>query len=907
VEGFLPRCFEFERLRLADSFSPVKYEHLKQLIKSIQPLSIMLPTAANNTSNSKSIIPVSIDDSVLNTLPISRYKKLEAIMQGHSGDYTQANNIMTTAATSTVETRIGFNKVNENGAIGFSHFSSPHNTNSVDSTTAIKIIYDSPLKSNPGNNYVQTTIKQTISPSQNSRGEPNKENQSPAAAKTTSATKANKPPNHINNTSNNTTSAKRALMQDQNHSINNNQPTPPKKAKGAETPSPSDIPPQSLLQHTIHSPARIQLQPYTAESNANNADFIMQNSEMSLDSHAQKQQAATKGIYSYFSSSRPVNRPPVPLTTNENSDEEVVEVDSITNSNNSRPKVDKKQSTDKKKPATTTNNTSKPNNINNINNIGNNNNSNEVSKREAELKAREAELEAREKDFEQKQRLSLNTSCRIEELQQQLQQQQLHSDQLSVHTRQLMADLIRDNARKQRRENETKLLTESQAIGRLVTQREGHLMHEVWEDGEQFREIRLKIAQLNEEKEKIETERKRLNKRKTAVNKTSNTKSNTSPDKTNGDNNNNSGNNTTGNGSAEFEFKKPAAIALPSAHELFEMDEVYKLRLNNIKRDLQELKEREQLLENAKKSLIRFQKLLSDENNSRWNNFQLLNDRYILIHLLGKGGFSEVYKAFDLQEFRYVAVKLHQLNPHWSDERKMNYTRHATREYNIHKNLVHSRVVQLFDVFAIDCNAFATVLDFCDGGDLDLYLKQKQSLNEREARCIIMQVLSGLQYLAQQKQKIIHYDLKPGNILFHQGEAKITDFGLSKIIENNSNSSAEIELTSQGAGTYWYLPPETFSQNAMISNRVDIWSCGVILYQMLIGKKPFGQGMSPESLLQQSTMSRASGAVVDFPAKPQLSDVTKDFIRKCLAYKPVDRPDIMTIFDEPFFKANMKS
>ncbi len=75
---------------------------------------------------------------------------------------------------------------------------------------------------------------------------------------------------------------------------------------------------------------------------------------------------------------------------------------------------------------------------------------------------------------------------------------------------------------------------------------------------------------------------------------------------------------------------------------------------------------------------------------------------------------------------------------------------------------------------------------------------------------------------------------------------------------------------------------------------------------MLYGKKPFGQGMSPESLLQQSTMSRASGAVVDFPAKPQLLDVTKDFIRKCLAYRPTDRPDILTIFDDSFFKAQMK-
>jgi hypothetical protein len=118
--------------------------------------------------------------------------------------------------------------------------------------------------------------------------------------------------------------------------------------------------------------------------------------------------------------------------------------------------------------------------------------------------------------------------------------------------------------------------------------------------------------------------------------------------------------------------------------------------------------------------VVRFQKLMRDEQKSRFNDNPTLNGRYVLMHMLGKGGFSEVYKAFDLQSMGYVACKIHQLNPQWSDERKRNYTRHATREYNIHKNLDHHRVVQLFDVFAIDLNSFCTVLDYCDGSDLDM-------------------------------------------------------------------------------------------------------------------------------------------------------------------------------------------
>ena len=71
-----------------------------------------------------------------------------------------------------------------------------------------------------------------------------------------------------------------------------------------------------------------------------------------------------------------------------------------------------------------------------------------------------------------------------------------------------------------------------------------------------------------------------------------------------------------------------------------------------------------------------------------------------------------------------MACKIHQLNKDWKDDKKANYIKHALREYNIHKNLQHSRIVSLFDVFEIDANSFCTVLEYCDGHDLDFYLKQ---------------------------------------------------------------------------------------------------------------------------------------------------------------------------------------
>ena len=128
-----------------------------------------------------------------------------------------------------------------------------------------------------------------------------------------------------------------------------------------------------------------------------------------------------------------------------------------------------------------------------------------------------------------------------------------------------------------------------------------------------------------------------------------------------------------------------------------------------------------------------------------------------------------MWRAYDVVEHLEVAVKMHQLNPHWSDAKKTNYTKHATREYNIHRSLSHPRIVRLLDVFEIDINAFATVLEYCRGTDLDRKLKETSLLAEKEARSILVQVISGLCYLngrGREKEavngvrRIIHYDLK---------------------------------------------------------------------------------------------------------------------------------------------------
>ena len=328
------------------------------------------------------------------------------------------------------------------------------------------------------------------------------------------------------------------------------------------------------------------------------------------------------------------------------------------------------------------------------------------------------------------------------------------------------------------------------------------------------------------------------------------------------------------------------------------------------------LKEKEELCETLKKLetdkylYLYKQNLFNQEKICTFSPLKkeglpFLNERYQILELIGKGGYSEVYKAYDTYNHKFIACKLIQLNENWPQEIKQSYIKHTIRENLILQNLNHKKIVKLYDTLEINDNAFCNILEYCSGPDLSLYIRKNGgSISEQIAKIIITQILQALIYLNNLTKKIIHYDLKPENILFDSDmNIKITDFGLAKIIEPNTEF---VQLTSQGVGTYWYLPPECFEENKNIeiNSKVDIWSLGVILYEIIFNKKPFGQGCSSQKKLVKDKIIQNAYSV-EFPENPEISEKCKDFIQNCLKYKQSERYDAFQAFNSEFIQDNL--
>lgn len=222
-------------------------------------------------------------------------------------------------------------------------------------------------------------------------------------------------------------------------------------------------------------------------------------------------------------------------------------------------------------------------------------------------------------------------------------------------------------------------------------------------------------------------------------------------------------------------------------------------------------------------------------------DFPEMIGKYKVTAVIAKGGMGTVYKAIHPSLKRYVVIKKLSIRGNAALRERFK------REAQILLELHHPNVVHMFDFFK-EGSFYYIVLEYVDGMALDKLLKKREKLSSPITMLILRDTCNALKYAHE--KGIIHRDIKPGNILISRhGEVKLADFGIASTEKESDNES---DLTQQGSalGTPAYMPPEQFSDSKTVDQRADIYSLGIMLYEMVVGKKPFPGNFSPETLAQ---------------------------------------------------------
>ncbi|HRQ36992.1 MAG TPA: protein kinase [Chloroflexota bacterium] len=253
--------------------------------------------------------------------------------------------------------------------------------------------------------------------------------------------------------------------------------------------------------------------------------------------------------------------------------------------------------------------------------------------------------------------------------------------------------------------------------------------------------------------------------------------------------------------------------------------------------------------------------------------------KYELLERLGQGGMAYVYKAHQPTIDRFVAVKV--LHSHLADDAE--FRERFKREAKGLGSLRHPHIMSVID-FDVDDGWYYMVMDYIEGDTLEAYLDQRGRLPLAEALRLMEQLTGALAYAHGHGR--IHRDIKPGNVMFadanHQ-HAVLTDFGLTRLLDNTT-----LTISGTIAGTPAYMSPEA-AQGQKVDGRSDIYSLGVMLFEMVTGQRPYA-GDTPLSVIMKLVLEPLPPAR---SVNPDLPPALDDMLHKAMTKLPKDRYQTM--------------
>ena len=262
--------------------------------------------------------------------------------------------------------------------------------------------------------------------------------------------------------------------------------------------------------------------------------------------------------------------------------------------------------------------------------------------------------------------------------------------------------------------------------------------------------------------------------------------------------------------------------------------------------------------------------------------------KYELFKILGQGQFGAVYIARDTEDnYKPYAIKqVQKIRVNKSPLLK----RLFKTELEVMRMIKHPNLLHLYDFMETSKNYYL-VTQYCEDGDLKQYVRKKQTLTEQEAVYFLKQIMSG--FMELHSKKIMHRDFKLANIFLHKGKVVIGDFGFAK-------AGADMAVTK--LGTPYNMAPEIlFSEGKTpYTNLMDVWSIGVVFYQMLFGGEVPFKAWNVDEL--KKLVRRKSGKNLVFPSHPPVSQQAKDLLTRMLECNIKKRLNWPEFFNHPIFE-----